>query len=73
MGVVVFAKVQGATGSADFETFFVRGHLKKKLLPFIFCGTSIHDKNSKFIGDNAKILLKDNSQKNLESTSVQEF
>ena len=59
MWVVVFAKVRRTSKvSADFETFLVHGPLLKQLLSFIFCGSSVPDKNSKSIGDNTNFFVK---------------
>ena len=74
MAVVVFTKVcdlqshkvRGPFGSLYFQTLLVLGPLQKLLLPFIFRGSNIPDKNSKSIGDNTNFFVKTQLSKKIE-------
>ena len=59
-------KVRGPCGSLDFQTLLVLGPLQKLLLPFIFHGSNIPDKNSKLVLYYKKKLVKTQLSKKLD-------
>ena len=59
-------KVRGPSGPVNFQTLLFLGPLQKLLLPFIFHGSNIPDKNSKLVLYYENKLVKTQLSKKLD-------